>query len=62
LANFRSVGLKTFKADGGKSLRQIIEGGPPVSIPATFAKYFAEKENATQAYAKEAMKKLGWST
>ena len=48
LANFRSVGLKNFKAAGGKSLKDIIEGGPPASIPATFAKYFAEKEKATQ--------------
>ena len=62
LANFRSVGLENFKAAGGKSLRQIIEGGPPASIPAMFAKYFADKEKATQAYAKEAMNKLGWST
>ena len=60
LANFRSVGLKNFKAAGGKSLKDIIEGGPPASIAATFAKYFAKKEEVTQAYAKEAMTKLGW--
>ena len=54
LATFRSVGLTT-------KIRHIIEGGPPDSIPATFAKYFEEKERRTKELAENYMKLLGWN-
>ena len=53
LANLRSVGIDN-------KIRRIIEGGPPDSIPAVFAKYFGEKEKRTQKDADDFMKKLGW--
>ena len=55
LTKFRSVGLTT-------KIKRIIEGGPPDTIPAQFAKYFAQKEIDTQKAATDAMKELGWST
>jgi hypothetical protein len=54
LATFRSVGLTT-------KIRRIIEGGPPDSIPATFEKYFGEKERKTKELAEDYMKRLGWN-
>ena len=55
LANLRSVGLTN-------KIRSIIEAGPPESIPAVFAKYFAEKEKNTQKDADSFMQHLGWSS
>ena len=55
LANLRSVGLT-------RKIRGIIEAGPPESIPAMFAKYFAEKEKNTQKDADSFMQHLGWSS
>ena len=54
LANLRSVGLTT-------KMRRIIEGGPPVSIPAVFEKYFGEEEKLNQKDAEKYMRLLGWS-
>ena len=55
LKRLRSVGLST-------KIRAIVEGGPPATIPAQFAQYFAEKEAVTQLDADAAMAKLGWSS
>ena len=54
LKRLRSIGLSP-------KIRSIIEGGPPATIPAQFAQYFAKKEAATQLDADAAMEKLGWS-
>ena len=53
LAKLRSVGLSD-------KIKAVIEGGPPDTIPAQFAKYFAEKEKTTQKDADAAMTALGW--
>ena len=53
LKNFRSVGLTT-------KIREIIEEGPPETIPAQFKKYFAATELKTQKAADAAMTRLGW--
>ena len=54
LENLRSVGLT-------RNIKDIIEAGPPDSIPAVFAKYFGEKEKKTQKDADDFMKLFGWS-
>jgi hypothetical protein len=53
LANLRSIGLTT-------KIKRVIERGPPDSLPAQFAQYFAEKEEMTQVEAKRAIEILGW--
>ena len=55
LENLRSVKLTA-------NIKAVIESGPPDSLPAQFAKYFAEKEKKTQVAATEAMETLGWHT
>ena len=52
--NLRSIGLTT-------RVREIIEQGPPDTLPAQFEKYFADKEVETLVVAKESIRRLGWS-
>ncbi len=49
----RSIGLTS-------TIRNVIEQGPPDTLPAQFERYFAEKEVETLAAAREAMRQLGW--
>ena len=53
LKNLRSIGLT-------KAIREIIEEGPPDSLPTQFHKLFNEKEVQTSIDADAAMKALGW--
>ena len=52
--DLRSIGLTT-------QVREIIEQGPPDTLPAQFEKYFADKEVETLVVAKESIRRLGWS-
>ena len=54
LKNLRSVGLT-------KQIREIMEEGPPDSLPAQFQKLFQEKEAQTALDADAAMAALGWA-
>ena len=54
LENLRSVGLT-------RKIKDVIEAGPPDTIPDMFAKYFGEKEKTTQKDADNFMRLLGWS-
>ena len=54
LEKIRSIGIS-------KKIRHMIEAGPPDTIPATFAKYFAAKEKQTQKDADDYMRFLGWA-
>ena len=54
LKNLRSIGLT-------KAIREIIEEGPPDSLPMQFEKLFKEKEMQTVTDADAAMKALGWA-
>ena len=54
LQKFVSIGLTT-------RVREIIEQGPPDTLPAQVEKYFADKEVETLAVAKESIRRLGWS-
>ena len=54
LKNLRSIGLT-------KRIRDIIEEGPPDTLPAQFERYFGEKEAETTILAEEAARELGWS-
>ena len=54
LARLRSIGLDN-------KIRDIIESGPPDTLPARFAQLFAEKEAATQTAAAQALRMLGWT-
>ena len=53
LKNLRSIGLT-------RAIREIIEEGPPDSLPTQFHKLFNEKEVQTSIDADVAMKALGW--
>ena len=53
LKNLRSVGLN-------KEIREIMEAGPPDTLPAQFHKLFHEKEKQTALDANAAMAALGW--
>ena len=53
LKNLRSIGLN-------KDIREIMEAGPPDTLPAQFSKLFDEKEKQTNLDADAAMKALGW--
>ena len=53
LKNLRSLGLT-------KQIREIMEEGPPDSLPAQFQKLFQEKEAQTVLDADAAMAALGW--
>ena len=53
LKSLRSIGLK-------KDIREIIEAGPPDTLPAQFPKLFDEKEKQTALAADAAMAALGW--
>ena len=52
-ASLKSIGTN-------EKINAVIEQGPPDSIPAQFASYFAKKEKNTMLAAEEAMLKLGW--
>ena len=54
LENLRSIGLN-------KEIREIMEAGPPDTLPAQFLKLFGEKEAQTALDADAAMAALGWS-
>ena len=54
LENLRSIGLT-------EKIKDVIEAGPPDTIPAMFAKYFGEKEKTTQKDEDNFMRLLGWS-
>ena len=54
LKNLRSIGLNT-------AIREIMEAGPPDSLPAQFHKLFHEKEAQTALDADAAMTALGWA-
>ena len=53
LKNLRSIGLS-------KDIREIMEAGPPDTLPAQFRKLFDEKEKQTDLDADAAMTALGW--
>jgi len=53
LKNLHSIGLT-------RVIREIIEEGPPDSLPTQFHKLFHEKEVQTSIDADAAMKALGW--
>eukprot|EP00438_Fugacium_kawagutii_P011238 Skav211179 [mRNA] locus=scaffold884:124274:125309:+ [translate_table: standard] len=53
LKQLRSVGLD-------RRVREILEQGPPDTLPARFRQLFAEKETSTELFAEECLKKLGW--
>ena len=52
LKSLRSIGLK-------KDIREIIEAGPPDTLPAQFHKLFDEKEKQTELAADATMAALG---
>ena len=54
LSYLKSVGM-------GIVSKQIIEKGPPATIPVQFEKYFGVKEQKTALAAEAAMEQLGWS-
>ena len=54
LKNLRSIGLNA-------AIREIMEAGPPDSLPAQFHKLFHEKEAQTALDADAAMTALGWT-
>ena len=53
LKYLRSIGMTD-------KIKNIIEEGPPDSLPAQFEKYFGKTETKTAAIAEEAMQKMGW--
>ena len=53
LKSLRSIGLNN-------DIREIIEAGPPDTLPAQFHKLFSEKEKQTALDAEAAMKAIGW--
>ena len=53
LKSLRSIGLNN-------DIREIIEAGPPDTLPAQFHKLFSEKEKQTALDAEAAMKAMGW--
>ena len=54
LSTLRSIGMTS-------KIREIIEQGPPDTLPAQFERFFADKEADTMVAAKEAIRKLGWT-
>ena len=54
LKSLRSIGLS-------KAIREIMEAGPPDSLPAQFHRLFEEKEAQTVLDADAAMAALGWA-
>ena len=53
LDRVRSVGLD-------RRVREILEQGPPDTLPARFKQLFAEKEFQTKKFAETCLQKLGW--
>ena len=53
LQNLRSIGLD-------RRVREILEQGPPDTLPARFKQLFAEKEMETKKFAEVCLQKLGW--